>query len=333
MQHLWASLTCFVIFLAGSAAIAADTSGCQPGEMIIKFSHVTAETGHPKGRAAKALAERINSELDGRACMIVYPNAELYSDDDALWDAMRAGEVQMAAPSLAKISQFSKGFQIFDLPFMFRDMIEVIDFTYTREALALLASMEGSGLTGQAYWVNGMRQISANRALETPGDIAGLTFRIQGSPVERAYYDMLGAETKKMSFSQVYDALKNGEIDGQENSWSNIYTKQFHTVQHSINETNHSLIAYALIVASDFWEGLPPDLRADLDITIQEVTHEYNGLAFQLDELNRERVLKSSTPVRILRRREREVWREAFLPVWNQFATEIGPELLVAATR
>ncbi|MEO1491817.1 MAG: DctP family TRAP transporter solute-binding subunit [Pseudomonadota bacterium] len=318
--------------LGTDTALAADTSGCQDGERVIRFSHVTAETGHPKGRAAKALAERVNAEFDGTLCMIIYPNAELYSDNEELFAAMQAGEVQMAAPSLAKMSGFSKGFQVFDLPFMFRDMIHVIDFTYTDEAQGLLRSMDGTGLTGLAYWMNGMRQISANRALEAPGDVAGLRFRIQGSPVERAYYGLLGADVQKMSFSKVFGALESGEVDGQENSWSNIYTKAFHTVQHSINETNHSLIAYALIVSTDFWQGLPRRQRDQLNLVIQEVTHEYNGFAFQLDEVNRSKVFESDTPVRVLDADARQLWVNTLRPVWQQFEGEIGAGLIAAAS-
>ncbi|MFK7941769.1 MAG: DctP family TRAP transporter solute-binding subunit [Paracoccaceae bacterium] len=331
MRWRWDGLLSAGIIAMSGGAEAADTSQCQNGELVIRFSHVTAEVGHPKGRAAKALAERVNAEFDGRLCMVVYPNAELHADDEDLWAAMRAGEVQMAAPSLAKLSGFSKGFQVFDLPFMFRDMIHVIDFTYTPEAQDLLRSLQGTGLTGLAYWMNGMRQISANRALDGPKSVAGLKFRIQGSPVERAYYGLLGAEVQKMAFSKVFSALESGAVDGQENSWSNIYTKGFHTVQHSINETNHSLIAYALVVSTGFWQSLPTDLQADLNMVIQEVTHEYNGFAFQLDEVNRAKVMESDTPVRSLGPDLRQRWVNTLRPVWDQFADEIGIDLISAA--
>ncbi|MEM1300421.1 MAG: DctP family TRAP transporter solute-binding subunit [Pseudomonadota bacterium] len=331
LPRILASLLACTVALSWEGA-AANEAECTFGEKVIRFSHVTTPVGHPKGRAAAALAERVNAEFQGDLCMIVHPNAELYSDNEELWAAMRRGDVQMAAPSLAKLSGFAKGFQVFDLPFMFRDMIHVIDFTYSDPAQDLLKSFDDKGLTGLAYWMNGMRQLSANRPLAGPGDIRGLTFRIQGSPVERAYYDLLGATAQKMAFSEVYGALESGAIDGQENSWSNIYTKKFYTQQHSINETNHSVIAYALVVSTDFWQALDPDLSARLDRVIQEVTHEYNGFAFQLDEVNRAKVIESDTPVRRIRADEIRDWRETLLPVWDKFAAEIGDDLISAAS-
>lgn len=319
------------LFLFATNVAAQEDSACSSNETVIRFSHVTAEKGHPKGRAARALAERINQDLDGRVCMIVYPEATLFDDNQELFDAMRAGDVQMAAPSLSKMSGFSSKFQVFDLPFMFRDMIALIDFTYTDPATDLLRSIEPTGITGLAYWINGMRQISANVALNGPEDVRGLKFRIQGSPVGKAVYGLLGAQTETIAFSQVFAALDEGRIDGQENSWSNIYTKRFHTRQHSINETNHSVIAYAVIADARFWNDLPGGLRDELEQILLEVTHEYNRFAMQLDEVNRGKVMESETPVRRLFSTVRQSWIDAMRPVWTQFEGEIGAELINAA--
>ena len=326
-----AALAAAVSLGTAISAFATDTSVCTGGEKVIRFSHVTAEVGHPKGRTARALADRVNSELNGKLCMVIYPNAELYSDDDELWQAMRDGKIEMAAPSLAKMSGFSKSFQVFDLPFMFADMGKAIDFTYTPEAIAVLDSLGESGFKGLAYWMNGMRQITANRAVSGPEDLEGLTFRISGSPVGKAYYGLLGVDTVKMSFSKVFAALEAGEIDGQENSWSNIYTKKFHTVQHSVNETNHSLIAYSLITTEAFWDSLDPQVREQLEWIILETTHEYNGFAYQIDEVNRQRVIESGASVKVLSEGQRLDWINALSPVWSQFEGEIGPGIVSSA--
>lgn len=304
---------------------------CDPGEERIRFSHVTASKGHPKGEAAEALAARINSELQGRACMEVYPNSTLFKDDDSLFQGLLNGDVEMAAPSISKMSGLSKSYQVFDLPFMFRNLEAVIDFQYTPEAQGLLTAAEDKGFTGLAYWMNGMRQISADKALNTPADVAGLRFRVQGSPVERAYYALMSGTPVKMAFKDVYGGLKSGEVNGQENTWSNIYTKKFYTVQHSVLETNHSVIAYIVVTSSRFLDSLAPADRDQLLAIVEEVTHERNRFAFQLDEINRAKVIENGGKVKRLRRKERDAWVGALKPVWARFEGEIGPDLIRAA--
>lgn len=316
--------------LLGAAATPA-AAACDPGEEKIRFSHVTAAKGHPKGEAAEALAARVNAEMQGRVCMEVYPNSTLYKDDDALFQALLDGGVEMAAPSISKMSGLARAFQVFDLPFMFRDLEAVIDFQYTPEAQALLGAAEDKGFRGLAYWMNGMRQISADRPLRGPGDVKGLRFRVQGSPVEKAYYGLMGGTPVKLAFKDVFGALKAGEVNGQENTWSNIYTKKFYTVQHSVLETNHSVIAYIVVTSDRVLNRLAEEDRAQLLRIVEEVTHERNRFAFQLDEVNRAKVLENGGLVRRLRRKERDAWVAALKPVWGRFEAEIGPDLIRAA--
>lgn len=318
--------------LAAAALIAQPAAAqCDPGETKIRFSHVTASSGHPKGEAAAALAARVNAEMQGRACMEVYPNSTLYKDNDDLFQALLDGGVEMAAPSISKMSGLSKAYQVFDLPFMFAGLESVIDFQYTPEAQALLGAAEGKGFRGLAYWMNGMRQISADRPLRSPADVQGLRFRVQGSPVEKAYYGLMGGTPVKMAFKDVYGALKSGAVNGQENTWSNIYTKKFYTVQHSVLETNHSVIAYIVVTSSRFLDSLAPADRDQLLAIVEEVTHERNRFAFQLDEINRAKVIENGGKVKRLRRKERDAWVGALKPVWAWFEGEIGPDLIRAA--
>lgn len=308
-------------------------ANCDPGEVVIRFSHVTAVKGHPKGEAAAELQSRINQELDGRACMEVFPNSTLFSDNDEMFQALLDGNLELAAPSIAKMSDLSPKFQLFDLPFMFRDLENVIDFQYTPEGETLLNAGRAKGFVGLAYWMNGMRQISANRPLILPRDVAGLTYRVQGSPVEYAYYKLMGGNTKKLAFSKVYGALESGEVDGQENTWSNIYTKKFYKVQDSITETNHSLIAYIVVTSARFLDGLDPALRADFQQILTEVTHERNRFAFQLDEVNHAKIMNNGGKVNRLNDAQRAEWVATLKPVWAEFEDAIGADLIAAAQR
>ncbi|WP_316014424.1 DctP family TRAP transporter solute-binding subunit [Roseobacter sp. HKCCA0434] len=318
-----------VLALGAAGGAAAQ---CDPGEERIRFSHVTAETGHPKGEAALLLAQRINEDLDGRACMEVYPRSSLFNDDDVL-PAMLRGEVEMAAPSLSKFGAYTSQLQVFDLPFLFEDILAVEEFQYSPEGAALKLSMEGEGLIGLEFWHNGMKQFSANRPLQMPGDAEGLVFRIQPSAVLDAQMQALGAEGVPMPFSAVYDALEAGEVDAQENTWSNIYTQSFHTVQDGVTESNHGIIDYLVVTSADWWNGLDAGLRDDIAQILLEVTHERNRFAFELGELNKIRVRQDGSTIRALSEEERAAWVAALAPVWDQFRGEIGDDLIAAAER
>ena len=256
--------------LAAFPAIA-DPAACDAGEVVIKFSHVTNTDKHPKGIAAELLKTRINQDLEGKACMEVFPNSSLY-DDDKVLEAMLLGDVQLAAPSLSKFEKFTKKFRVFDLPFLFENVAAVDRFQQGEFGQALLDSMQKRGLQGLAYWHNGMKQFSANKPLLLPSDAKGLKFRVQPSDVLVAQMEALGANPQKMAFSEVYGALQTGVVDGQENTWSNIYGQKFFEVQDGITETNHGIIDYLVVTSTDFWDGLPDDVRDQLATILAEVT-------------------------------------------------------------
>ena len=315
-----------VMLLGSGAAYSASAE-----EIIVKFSHVTAETGHPKGEAAKLFAARVNERMKGRVQIQVFPSSQLYNDDKVL-EAMLLGDVQMSAPSLSKFEKFTKKYRIFDLPFMFDDIEAVDRFQASEHGQALLGAMENKGLMGLTFWHNGMKQMSANKPLLNPEDAAGLKFRIQTSDVLEAQFRTLEANPQKMAFSEVYGALQTGVVDGQENTWSNIFTKKFFEVQDGITETNHGVIDYLVVVSADWWQGLPADIRDDLGAILNEVTAERNAIAASINQDNRQKVLDSGSEIRQLTADQKQAWRAAMRPVWDQFADDIGADLINAAT-
>lgn len=313
-----------------AAALALGAMGAEAKEIVIKFSHVTAEQGHPKGEAAALFAERVNERMAGKVKVEVYPNSQLYNDDKVL-EAMLLGDVQMAAPSLSKFEKFTKKFRIFDLPFLFDDIDAVDRFQTSETGQELLRSMEKKGLLGLAYWHNGMKQLSAKEPLIEPADAEGLKFRIQTSDVLQAQFEALDANPQKMAFSEVYGALQTGVIDGQENTWSNIYTKKFYEVQDGITETDHGVIDYLVVTSADFWESLPDDIRGELSGILKEVSEERNQLSTEINLENRQKILDAGGEIRTLTAEQREAWREKMKPVWDKFSGDIGQELIDAA--
>ncbi len=321
----------FAAALAGQASVV-HADECDPGEVVIKFAHVTNTDKHPKGVAAALLAERVNKEMNGKACMQVYPNSSLYNDDKVL-EAMLAGDVQLAAPSLSKFEKYTKKFRIFDLPFVFNDMAAVDRFQHSEAGGKLLDSMKRRGLSGLAFWHNGMKQLSANRPLIKPEDARGLKFRIQASDVLVAQFQQLGANPQKMAFSEVYGALQTKTIDGCENPWSNIYGQKFFEVQDGITETNHGVIDYLLVASTEWLEKLPPATRDQFLKIVGEVSAERNAVVTQLDEVNRRKVAEAGTVIRTLSAEQRQAWADAMKPVWKKFEGDIGADLLEAALK
>jgi len=305
-------------------------ANCDSGEMVIKFSHVTNTDKHPKGIAATLLQDRVNEEMNGTACMEVFPNSVLY-DDDKVLEAMLNGDVHLAAPSLSKFEKFTKQFRIFDLPFMFKDIDAVDAFQNSEYGQAMKDSMRKRGLQGLAFWHNGMKQISANKALELPGDASGLKFRVQPSDVLVAQFEALGANPQKMAFSEVYGALQTGVVDGQENTWSNVYGKKFFEVQDGTTESNHGLIDYLVVTSDEWWQGLDVDVRDQLSTILAEVTEMRNSESFAVNEQAKEAVIAAGGVVRQLSAEQRAAWVDALKPVWEQFEGDVGAEMIEAA--
>ena len=272
MKIIFAATAALGIAISGNVLMAA----CDDGEMVIKLSHVTNTDKHPKGIAASLLQQRVNDEMNGKACMEVYPNSTLYNDNQVL-EAMLQGDVQMAAPSLSKFEQFTKVFRIFDLPFMFKNINAVDEFQNSETGQAMKESMTRRGLLGLAFWHNGMKQMSANKPLEMPTDANGLKFRVQNSEVLKAQMAALGGSPQPMAFSEVYGALQTGVVDGQENTWSNIYGKKFFEVQDGVTETNHGIIDYMLVTSTDWWDSLDAGMRDQLSKIVDEVTEARNS--------------------------------------------------------
>lgn len=308
-----------------SSVSLASAAGCDDGETVVKFSHVTNSDKHPKGIAAALFAERVNAEMDGKMCVEVYPNSTLY-DDDKVLEAMLQGDVQMAAPSLSKFETFTKVFQIYDLPFMFKNIEAVDEFQASEAGTEMKASMERRGLSGLEFWHNGMKQFSASKPLVDPGDAKGLKFRVQPSDVLVAMIEQLGASAQPMAFSEVYGALQTGVVDGQENSWSNIYGQKFYEVQDGSTETNHGVLDYLVVASTDWLDGLDADVREQMLTILHDVSAERNAAVNEVDQEARQAILDAGGEIRELDDEQRQAWVDAMKPVWEQFAEGVGQD-------
>ncbi len=316
------AVTALSSMLAVGAAVAAP--------ITIKFAHVVAENT-PKGQAANKFRDLVAERFGDKVVVEVFPSSQLFGDD-AVLEAMLLGDVQLAAPSLSKFERYTKSLQVFDLPFLFKDMAAAEKFQQSDAGQKLLSSMESKGLLGLGYIHNGLKQISASKPLKVPADAKGLKFRIQTSDVLAAQFQALGAVPLKKPFSEVFTLLQTKAIDGQENTWSNIFSQKFFEVQPYITESNHGLIDYLVVTSAEFWNGLPDDLRPEIKKALDDAIAFGNQVAAEKDLSDKQKVIDSRRSEIIeLSPEDRAQWVEAMKPVWKQFEEEIGKDLIDAA--
>ena len=300
--------------------------------IVIKFSHVVAEKT-PKGQAALKFKEEAEKLLPGKVKVEVYPSSQLFGDGKEM-EALALGDVQFIAPSLSTFDKFTKQLQVFDLPFLF-DNIEAVDrFQQGPVGQKLLTSMQSKGFLGLAYWHNGMKQLSAKKPLLVPSDAKGLKFRVQASDVLAAQFQQLGANPQKLAFSEVYQALQLGTVDGQENTWSNCYSQKYQEVQSDFTHTDHGVIDYMVVTNASWWKKLPPDVQAGLKKAMDVATKLNNEVAGKLNADAKKKIAESgSAKIHELTPAQRAEWKKAMEPVWAKFEGGIGKDIVDAAKK
>lgn len=315
--------TCLLMFTATLAH----------AEYVIKFSHVVSPQA-PKGKAAQYFADQVNEKLAGKVRVEVFPNSQLYNDDKVM-EAMRLSSGKtglMGAPSLSKFVKFSRQLQLFDIPFLFDDIDDVHKLTDSELMTPILEPLQRKGIKALGFWDNGMKvfSIRGDKPLRVPGDdFEGKKFRIQSSNVAEEMIKALGGTPQKLPFKEVYTALGQGVVDGQENAWSNIYSKKFYEVQDYISVSNHSYLGYLLVVSDEFWNDLPADIRQQLEAILKDTIAKSREFAAEADSADRRSIeQEGKAKVVALSREERMNWRKATASVEDSFRKEIGIDLL-----
>lgn len=314
---------------AAALAVAAPATFAQ-APIVIKFSHVVAPDT-PKGNGAQRFKELAEQRTKGRVKVEVYPNSQLYKDKEEM-EALQLGSVQMLAPSLAKFGPLGvKEFEVFDLPFIFKDQAAFRAVTEGPVGADLFKKLEPKGVKGLAYWDNGFHIMSANKPLHKVADFKGLKMRIQSSKVLDAEMRALGAVPQVMAFSELYQALQSGVVDGCEGVPSNFYTQKTYEVQKHTTISNHGHLAYAVIVNKKFWDGLPADIRTILEGALKEATAFANDMATKenIDDLEKMRA-SGKTTIYTPTPAELDEWKKALMPVHKEMASRVGQSTIDA---
>jgi len=320
--------------LGAAAALAATgfgTGARAQAPIVIKFSHVVAPDT-PKGKGALRFKELAEQRTNGKVKVEVYPNSQLYKDKEEM-EALQLGSVQMLAPSLSKFGPLgAKEFEVFDLPFLFKDTASFRAVTEGQLGKDLFAKLEPKGIRGMAYWDNGFHIMSANRPLHKVADFKGLKMRIQSSKVLDAQMRALGAIPQVMAFSELYQALQSGVVDGTEGTPSNFWTQKIYEVQKDMTLSNHGHLAYAAIVNKKFWDGLPADIRTTLDACMKDATIYANAIAATENTQSLDKI-KASGKTTIYTPTAAEIleWKKALMPVHKEMEARVGKETVQAA--
>jgi len=307
-------------------AVQAQQPASQP--IIIKFSHVVAENT-PKGKGALKFKELAEAAIKGRVKVEVYPNSQLFKDGEEM-QMLQLGNVQMLAPSVSKFGPLgAREFEVFDLPYIFDNYDDLHAVTGGKIGTELFKKLDSKGIVGLAYWDNGFKVMSANKALKTPADFRGLKMRIQSSKVLDAQMRALGATPQVMAFSEVYQALQTGVVDGTENPPSNLYTQKMNEVQKFVTLSDHGVIEYAVIANKKFWDALPADIRAALEGAMKEATKFANDIAKSENEDALAKVKATGkTQIIALTPDEKKAWKKALMRVHRESEATIGKGLI-----
>ncbi|MEP7156309.1 MAG: TRAP transporter substrate-binding protein [Betaproteobacteria bacterium] len=317
-----------ISLLLAVAVSALSTAALAQAPIVIKFSHVVA-VDTPKGAGAEYFKKIAEERTKGKVKIEVYPNSQLYKDKEEL-EALQLGAVQMLAPSLAKFGPLgAREFEVFDLPYIFDDYAELHKVTQGPIGQALLKKLDSKGILGLAYWDNGFKVMSANKALRMPEDFKGQKMRIQSSKTLDAQMRALGANPQVMAFSEVYQALQTGVVDGTENPPSNLYTQKMHEVQKFVTMSNHGYLGYAVIVNKKFWEGLPADIRTTLEGAMKDATKFANDAAKKDNDDAMAAVKKAGkSEIITLTPQQKAAWKKALVKVHAERESAIGKDLI-----
>ena len=323
--------------ILGTVAAAVIATAGMAADYTLKFSHVVSENT-PKGQAAKFFEQRLEELSGGKIDVQVYPSKQLYNDKQVL-KAIRMNSVQMACPSFSKFGKIVPQLALFDLPFLFRDADHLHKVQDSAVGAKLKDMVTKKGIVALDFWDNNFKQLSSSKkALIEPSDAKGQKFRIMSSKVLEAQFKAVGANPQMMPFSEVYSALAQHVIDGQENTISNIYTKKFYEVQTDLSITNHGYLGYLVVVSKKFWNSLPADLQANVKQAMAEATAKERVLANELNDSQFAKIKEyadktGKLKIHYLTKDQIQKWRDAVSPIYPQFYDnkKIGKDLIEAA--
>lgn len=296
-------------------------------EYEIKFGLGLAEDS-PQALSVYYFGEILEQRSDGRIEVNVFPNSQI-GDDLQMMNALQSGTLEMTYPSSSPATSIVPALQLFDLPFLFptpEDADAVLDGEIGQE---MLDAFDGSGITALVFAENGYRQLTnSQHTVESPEDVAGLAVRVMENPIQVTIWEALGANPTAMAFGEVFSALEQGVVDGQENPWSTIYTSRFDEVQDYGSETRHVYTPFVMTIGEEFFEGLSEDDQTLIREAAVQSRDYQRQISREYDTFAKEELASRGMEVTELSDEQVAVFQEAVQPVYEQWRDEIGGDLI-----
>lgn len=310
-----------------SILLVTTLAGCRPtldDGLTIRVGHVLAPD-HPYSDGLKKFSELVYEKTDGKVFVDYFHSSQLGNERDMI-EGLQLGTLEMALVSTAPLSSFTKEFLVFDLPFIFKDAENarnVLDGPIGDELFEVLDSQYIKGL---AYWENGFRSVTNNRGpIETPEDMKGLKVRTMENPVHMASFNALGASPSPMAFGELFTALQQKTIDGQENPLPIVDTSKFYEVQDYLSLTEHFYAPAPLLISQKFYDSLTPEVQQALQEAAEEARDYERGL---IDEMNAKLITELEEYGMEINFPDKQPFIDAVQPVYEQFSSVISPELI-----
>lgn len=335
-KHLKSFLLCLMVgimvFALAGCGGAKDTKAASGDKVLeVKFTHVVADAT-PKGKAALKFKELVEKNSNGKIKVNVFPASQLYGDKEEL-EQLKANNVQFIAPSVTKLVGFVPAFQIVDMPFLFKDDKAAYNFYDGPMGQKLMKSLEPQGMLGMGWWPNGTKQFTdSKRLLKTPADFGDLKFRTQSGGVLDAQFKALGSGSQTLAFAEVFTALSNKTVDGQENTFNNIDTQNYADVQKYMTISNHGRLDYVVLTNTTFWNSLSPENKKIMEDAMKQATVYERQLADEENAKSLEK-LKAGGKMEIytLTDEDRAKFIAAMKPVYDAYTDKIGKDYIEAA--
>lgn len=331
MKQSLVILALAILGFVGCGGEKTETSQADSNKVYeVKFAHVVS-ANTPKGKAADFFAKRVNELTNGKIVVHVFPSAQLV-DDDKVFQELKRNNVQLAAPSFSKFTPFAKEFNLWDIPFIFRDTEHLHKVMDGEVGQILKDVITNKGYVALDYWDAGFKQFSTNKKpIILPSDAEGQKMRIMSSKVLEEQTKAIKAIPQVLPFGEVYSALQTGVVDAAENPLSNLYNSKFYEVQSSITMSNHGYLGYLVVASEKFWNELPKDLQEKFMAAMKEATiYEREESAKEekmlLDKLKADD--KTGTQIFTLTEDQKKQWQDVMYTIYPKFYDLVGKDLI-----
>lgn len=314
-----------IVLLAAAALLAVCMVSPVQAKMLFRISHTLDPTSH-YNKGLMHLHDLLQKKSNGDMALDIYHSAQIGSERDAI-EGVTMGTLEMTLTSSAPLSNFTKTFMVFDLPFIITDRAKAYAWMDGPDGQKILDSLKKQNMVGLSIWENGYRHLTnSKRPVVKPEDVKGLKIRLMENPVHLATFKALGAYPTPMPFGELFTAMQQNTVDGQENPLVIISTSKFNEVQKYLALSGHFYAPAILLINKDVWETkMTADQRKIMTECIAEARDWERNYSQQMDEKLAGDLAKAGMTVT---NPDKAQWAKVLEPVYKQFESVIGKDVI-----